>query len=116
MTPRPAELLVRMERSSHPSRRPAKPSHNGGTLNNSLPFPVTQRDLNIILAPGDITYKLFGRPLSLYWDFAYNFTGNERFSRDYGPLYGHYFYVGNSAIAQFQRTLDARVSRIMRPG
>ena len=74
---------------------------NGGTLNNSLPFPVTQRDLNIILAPGDITYKLYGKPLSLYWDFAYNFTGNERFTRDYGPLFGHYFYVGNSASPSF---------------
>src|SRR5271165_5898807 len=74
---------------------------NGGTLNNALPFPVTQRDLNIILAPGDITYKLFGKPLSLYWDFAYNFTGNERFSRDYGPLFAHYFYVGNSATPSF---------------
>jgi hypothetical protein len=38
---------------------------NDGTLNNSQPFPVTQRDLNIILAPGDITYKIFGKPLSL---------------------------------------------------
>jgi hypothetical protein len=74
---------------------------NGGTLNNSLPFPVTQRDLNIILAPGDITYTLFNRPLSLYWDFAYNFTGNERFNRDYGPLFAHYFYVGNSATPSF---------------
>jgi Putative porin len=74
---------------------------NGGTLNNSLPFPVTQRDLNILLAPGDITYKLFGKPLSLYWDFAYNFSGNERFNRDYGPLFAHYFYVGNSATPSF---------------
>ena len=73
----------------------------GDTLANSQPFPVTQRDLNIILAPGDITYKLYGRPLSLYWDFAYNFSGNERFTRDYGPLYGHYFYVGNSASPSF---------------
>jgi hypothetical protein len=74
---------------------------NGGTLNNSLPFPVTQRDLNIILAPGDITYKIYGKPLSLYWDFAYNFSGSERFSRDYGPLFSHYFYVGNSATPSF---------------
>src|SRR5262249_27029646 len=45
----------------------------GDTLANAQAFPVTQRDLNIILAPGDITYKIFGKPLSLYWDFAYNF-------------------------------------------
>ena len=74
---------------------------NGGTLNNSLPFPVTQRDLNIVLAPGDITYKLFKKPLSLYWDFAYNFSGNDRFNRDYGPLFSHYFYVGKSASPSF---------------
>jgi predicted porin len=39
--------------------------------------------------------------LALYWDFAYNFTGNERFNRDYGPLFAHYFYVGNSASPSF---------------
>ena len=73
----------------------------GDTLANSQPFPVTQRDLNIILAPGDITYKIYGKPLSLYWDFAYNFTGDERFNRDYGPLFSHYFYVGRSATPSF---------------
>ncbi|MBV8141005.1 MAG: putative porin [Verrucomicrobia bacterium] len=73
----------------------------GDTLGNSQPYPVTQRDLNIILAPGDITYKIFGKPLSLYWDFAYNFTGDQRFTRDYGPLFGHYFYVGRSSTPRF---------------
>ena len=73
----------------------------GDTLANSQPFPVTQRDLNIILAPGDITYQIFGKPLSLYWDFAYNFSGNERFTRDYGPLFAHYFYVGTSPTVHF---------------
>jgi hypothetical protein len=43
----------------------------------------TERDLNIILAPGDITYKIFGRLLGLYWDFAYNFSGDDRFNGDY---------------------------------
>ena len=73
----------------------------GDTLANAQAFPVTQRDLNIILAPGDITYKIFGKPLSLYWDFAYNFTGDDRFNRDYGPLFSHYFYVGRSATPSF---------------
>ena len=73
----------------------------GDTLANAQPFPVTQRDLNIILAPGDITYKICGKPLSLYWDFAYNFTGDDRFNRDYGPLFSHYFYVGRSATPSF---------------
>jgi hypothetical protein len=57
-----------------------------GSQNNAQPFPVTQRDLLILLAPGDITYKIGGRPLSLYWDFAYNMSGNDRF-RDLGSAY-----------------------------
>jgi hypothetical protein len=73
----------------------------GNTLANSQAFPVTQRDLNIILAPGDITYKIFGKPLSLYWDFAYNFTGDQRFDRDYGPLFSHYRFVGRSSTPTF---------------
>ena len=50
---------------------------------------------------GDITCKIFGKPLSLYWDFAYNFTGDDRFNRDYGPLFSHYFYVGKSSTPSF---------------
>ena len=73
----------------------------GDTLANAQAFPVTQRDLNIILAPGDITYKIFGKPLSLYWDFAYNFSGDDRFNRDYGPLFSHYFFVGRSSTPSF---------------
>jgi hypothetical protein len=73
----------------------------GDTLANPQGFPVTQRDLNIILAPGDITYKICGKPLSFYWDFAYNFTGDDRFNREYGPLFSHYFYVGRSATPSF---------------
>jgi len=73
----------------------------GDTLGNSSPFPVTQRDLNIFLAPGDITYKICGIPLSLYWDFAWNWTGDQRFTKDYGPLFSHYFYVGKSSSPSF---------------
>ena len=73
----------------------------GDTLANAQAFPVTQRDLNIILAPGDITYKICGKPLTLYWDFAYNFSGDDRFNRDLGPLFSHYFYVGRSATPSF---------------
>jgi Putative porin len=73
----------------------------GDTLANSQPFPVTQRDLNIILAPGDITYKIWGKPLTLYWDFAYNFSGDDRFNRDYGPLFSHYRFIGRSSTPTF---------------
>jgi Putative porin len=81
---------------------PSNTSFMGGQpLNNSQPFPISQRDLLILLAPGDITYKLFKKPLSLYWDIAYNTMGNDRFNKDYGPLFSHYFYVGKSATPSF---------------
>jgi hypothetical protein len=57
-----------------------------GSQNNAQPFPITQRDLFLLLAPGDITIKVGGKPLSLYWDFAYNVSGNDRF-RDLGSAY-----------------------------
>jgi Putative porin len=78
---------------------PTNTSFNGGQpLNNSQPFPITERNLLILLAPGDITFnKVFGKPLSLYWDFAYNFDGSERFKEDYGPLFGHYGFASKTA-------------------
>jgi hypothetical protein len=81
---------------------PTNTSFNGGQpLNNSQPFPITQRDLFVLLSPGDITYKVFGKPLTFYWDFAYNLEGNDRFNKDYGPLFSHYFFVGRSATPSF---------------
>jgi hypothetical protein len=71
--------------------------------NNSLDYPITQRDMLIILAPGDITYKLWGNPLTLYWDFAYNTEGNARFQRDIGPLFSQYFFVGRSSTPSFRQ-------------
>jgi hypothetical protein len=82
----------------------------GQPQNNSAPFPLTQRDLFIILSPGDITYKIFGHPLSLYWDFAYNTLGVDRFNRDLGPLFAHYFYVGRSATPSFSGKWEPSVS------
>jgi Putative porin len=80
-------------------------------LNNSRAFPITQRDMFIILAPGDITYNtLFGRPLTLYSDFAYNTEGNARFERDYGPLFSQYFYVGKSTNPSFRGLLQPNLS------
>jgi hypothetical protein len=70
------------------------PSVSGtAAQNNAQPFPITQRDECIVLAPGDITYNLLGRPFSLYWDFAYNTLGNERFNKDYGPLFSSYRFL-----------------------
>jgi hypothetical protein len=39
-----------------------------------------ERDLFVILAPGDITVKVANIPVKFYWDFAYNFDGGKRFS------------------------------------
>jgi Putative porin len=39
-----------------------------------------ERDLFIVLAPGDITVKVANIPVRFYWDFAYNFDGGARFS------------------------------------
>jgi hypothetical protein len=90
---------------------PTTTSFNGGQpLNNSLAYPITQRDLFILLAPGDITYKIFNQPLSLYWDFAYNTEGNDRFNKDYGPLFSHYFYVGKSTTPSFSGRVEPSLS------
>src|SRR5437588_260920 len=37
-----------------------------------------ERDLFVVLAPGDITVKVANIPVKLYWDFAYNFDGGKR--------------------------------------
>jgi hypothetical protein len=39
-----------------------------------------ERDLFVVLAPGDITVKVANIPVKLYWDFAYNFDGGKRYS------------------------------------
>ena len=41
------------------------------------------RDLAIVTAPGDISFKVGGIPTKLYWDFAYNTEGAARASREY---------------------------------
>ena len=63
---------------------------NGNTsgINNSVPFnSVTgtngqissgQRDLSIITAPGDVSFKVCGLPTKVLWDFAYNVDGSKR--------------------------------------
>ena len=47
------------------------------------------RALHILTAPGDISFKLGGLKSKLYWDFAYNVSGRDRFDnvyqlKDYG--------------------------------
>jgi hypothetical protein len=38
-----------------------------------------ERDLFIVLAPGDFTVKVAAVPVRFYWDFAYNFDGGKRY-------------------------------------
>jgi Putative porin len=39
-----------------------------------------ERDLFVVLAPGDITVNVANIPVKLYWDFAYNFDGGARYT------------------------------------
>jgi len=41
------------------------------------------RQLHILTAPGDISFKLGGLKSKLYWDFAYNLGGRQRFEDIY---------------------------------
>jgi hypothetical protein len=41
------------------------------------------RDLSIITAPGDVSFKIDGIDSKLYWDFAYNTEGAERATNEY---------------------------------
>ncbi len=36
------------------------------------------RDINVLLAPGDVSSKIGNLPVKLYWDFAYNLEGRKR--------------------------------------
>ncbi|MEI9895837.1 MAG: putative porin [Chthoniobacter sp.] len=62
------------------------------------------RALHILTAPGDISFKLAGLKSKIYWDFAYNVSGRDRFdnvyqlksfgSRDFKPRDGLAWLVG----------------------
>jgi hypothetical protein len=36
------------------------------------------RDINVLLAPGDVSFKIGNLPVKAYWDFAYNVEGRKR--------------------------------------
>jgi polyhydroxyalkanoate synthesis regulator phasin len=71
----------------NPATAPTGGSGVLGSLNNAVPFPVTQRDELFLLAPGEISTKLGNIPVSLYWDISYNTLGDDRFNDVYGPLF-----------------------------
>lgn len=41
------------------------------------------RDLAMITAPGDFSFKIHGVPMKAYWDFAYNTEGGSRATNEY---------------------------------
>ncbi len=59
-------------------------------LDNANPFvdPVAglggTRNLNLLLAPGDISFKVAGLKTKIYWDFSYNLEGRKRVEDIYG--------------------------------
>ena len=58
-------------------------------LQNSQPFndsPTVSgatRNINLLLAPGDVSFKLFDRKAKFLWDFAYNVEGRKRYEDIY---------------------------------
>jgi hypothetical protein len=64
----------------------------GGTVLVTSPVGVgpggETRNLAILTAPGDFSFKMFGLKSKVYWDFAYNCDGAKRFTDSYG-LAGH---------------------------
>jgi hypothetical protein len=65
---------------------------NAGSLSglqNSQPFNDSPnvsgatRNINLLLAPGDVSFKLAGHKAKFLWDFAYNIEGSKRFNDIY---------------------------------
>jgi hypothetical protein len=80
------------------STAPAGGSGTGtlGSLDDAVPFPIYTRDEFYLQAPGDVTFKLAGIPVSLYWDTSYNVWGSERFNEVYGPMFDNVTYTKSS--------------------
>jgi hypothetical protein len=78
-------------------------------LLNQNAFNGNQRDELILLAPGDISFKIGKLPVKLYWDFAYNLHGNDRWNNEYGPLFNDVtFNAARTAVTGFRSS--SRVS------
>ncbi len=56
------------------------------TVNGVTSYVGETRDLAIVTAPGDISFKLGALPVKFYWDFAYNTNGAKRYEDIYGLL------------------------------
>ena len=51
---------------------------NSQPFNDSPLVSGATRNINLLLAPGDISFKLAGRKAKFLWDFAYNLEGRKR--------------------------------------
>ncbi|MBW0000451.1 MAG: putative porin [Verrucomicrobia bacterium] len=71
-------------------------------LQNTQPFQGPTRDQLILLAPGDVSFLIGKIPVKAYWDLAYNFSGDDRWNNEYGPLYSNVtFNRAGTAITGF---------------
>ena len=56
-------------------------------LNNETQFFGETRNLRILTAPGDVSFKIGSLPVKLFWDAAYNTQGKQRDENTYGMFY-----------------------------
>lgn len=59
------------------------------TGSNGLAHSVT-RDLSIVTAPGDVSFKVCGIATKVLWDFAYNFRGTDRYNNELGGTHASF--------------------------
>lgn len=57
---------------------------NSQPFNDSTSVSGATRNINLLLAPGDVSFKLAGRKAKFLWDFAYNVEGRKRSEDIYG--------------------------------
>jgi hypothetical protein len=56
---------------------------NAQPFNDSPTVSGATRNINLLLAPGDVGFKLFNRRAKFLWDFAYNVEGRKRYEDVY---------------------------------
>lgn len=71
-------------------------------LNRQTTYFGETRDLKILTAPGDVSFKLGSLPVKLYWDFAYNLEGQKRDE----DIYGMFYYNGANRVTSYHTTQD----------
>lgn len=59
---------------------------NNNAFNDSPTVSGATRNINLLLFPGDVSFKIAGAKAKFYWDFAYNIEGRKR-TEDIYDLY-----------------------------